>query len=156
MLYHLFDVFVHFRNTKWAGVQHFYTFTCSYSEDSDQSLRRALCWLPRIQSVFRRTEKTDQTARIWRPVGVFAGPRCSLVGNAVPRLESFYLDIVLNNPCPAEPGYACLCKQCRSRSVGLEAKWSGSAPFVIKSVNLYEHTWSNNLIGWQLQLGVAS
>ena len=22
------------------------------------------------------------------------------------------------NPCPAEPGYTCLCKQCRSRSVG--------------------------------------
>ena len=64
-------------------------------------------------------EDSDQTARIWRPVGVFAGRRCSLVGNAVPRLESFYLDIVLNNPCPAEPGYACLCKQCRSRSVGL-------------------------------------
>ena len=38
----------------------------------------------------------------------------------------------------------CICKQCRSRSV------------VIKYMNFYQQHWSNNLIGWQLEVGVAS
>ena len=35
---------------------------------------------------------------------------------------------------------SCLCKQCRSRSVGLEANWSRSALFAIKYVNLYQQS----------------
>ena len=31
-----------------------------------------------------------------------------------------------------------------------EAKWSGSALFVIKYVNYYEQSGSSNLIGWKL------
>ena len=37
-----------------------------------------------------------------------------------------------------------------------EANWSGSALFVIKYVNLYKKPGSNNLIGWKLEVGVAS
>ena len=37
-----------------------------------------------------------------------------------------------------------------------EANWSGSALFVIKYVNLYQNSGSSNLIGWKLEVGVAS
>ena len=37
-----------------------------------------------------------------------------------------------------------------------EAKWSGSALFVIKYVNFYQKLGSSNLIGWKLEVGVAS
>ena len=37
-----------------------------------------------------------------------------------------------------------------------EANWSGSAPFVIKYVNLYQEPGSSNMIGWKLEVGVAS
>ena len=37
-----------------------------------------------------------------------------------------------------------------------EANWSGSAVFAIKYVNLYQQPWSSNLIGWKLEMGVAS
>ena len=37
-----------------------------------------------------------------------------------------------------------------------EANWSGSALFVIKYVNFYQKTRSSNLIGWKLEVGVAS
>ena len=37
-----------------------------------------------------------------------------------------------------------------------EANWSGSALFVIQYMNLYQQAWSSNLIGWQLEVGVAS
>ena len=37
-----------------------------------------------------------------------------------------------------------------------EANWSGSALFVIKYVNLEQTPRSSNLIGWKLEVGVAS
>ena len=37
-----------------------------------------------------------------------------------------------------------------------EANWSGSVLFVIQYVNLYQHSALSNLIGWQLQMGMAS
>ena len=37
-----------------------------------------------------------------------------------------------------------------------EANWSGSALFFIKYVNLYWQPESSNLIGWKLEVGVAS
>ena len=37
-----------------------------------------------------------------------------------------------------------------------EANWSGSALFAFKYVNLYQQTRSSNLIGWKLEVGVAS
>ena len=37
-----------------------------------------------------------------------------------------------------------------------EANWSGSALFVIKYVNFYQKLGSSNLIGWKLEVGVAS
>ena len=37
-----------------------------------------------------------------------------------------------------------------------EANWSGSALFVIKNVNFYPKSRSSNLIGWNLEVGVAS
>ena len=37
-----------------------------------------------------------------------------------------------------------------------EANWSGSALFAIKYVDSYQQSGSNNLIGWKLEMGVAS
>ena len=37
-----------------------------------------------------------------------------------------------------------------------EANWSGSALFVIKYVNFYQKGRANNLIGWKLEVSVAS
>ena len=37
-----------------------------------------------------------------------------------------------------------------------EANWSGSALFAIKYVYLDQQPWSSNLIGWKLEMGVAS
>ena len=37
-----------------------------------------------------------------------------------------------------------------------EANWSESALFVIKYVNFYQKLGSSNLIGWKLEVGVAS
>ena len=37
-----------------------------------------------------------------------------------------------------------------------EANWSGSALFVIKYVNFYQKPGSSNLIGWKLEVVVAS
>ena len=37
-----------------------------------------------------------------------------------------------------------------------EANWSGSALFVMKYVNLYKKSGSSNLIGWKLEMDVAS
>ena len=37
-----------------------------------------------------------------------------------------------------------------------EANWSESALFVIKCVNFYQKLGSSNLIGWKLEVGVAS
>ena len=37
-----------------------------------------------------------------------------------------------------------------------EANWSGSALFVIKYVKFYQKPWSCNLIGWKIEVGVAS
>ena len=40
--------------------------------------------------------------------------------------------------------------------VSEEANWSGAALFVIKYVNFYPKPDSINLIGWKLEVGVAS
>ena len=37
-----------------------------------------------------------------------------------------------------------------------EANWSGSALFAIKYANLYQQSGSSYLIGWKLEVGVAS
>ena len=37
-----------------------------------------------------------------------------------------------------------------------ETNWSGSALFVIDSMNLYQQPESSNLTGWKLEVGVAS
>ena len=37
-----------------------------------------------------------------------------------------------------------------------EANWPGPALFVIKYVNFYQTSGSSNLIGWKLEVGVAS
>ena len=37
-----------------------------------------------------------------------------------------------------------------------EAHWFGSALLVIKYVNFYQNPRSSNLIGWKLEVGVAS
>ena len=37
-----------------------------------------------------------------------------------------------------------------------EANWSGSTLFVIKYMNFYQKPGSSNLIGWNLEVGMAS
>ena len=37
-----------------------------------------------------------------------------------------------------------------------EANWSGYALFAVKYVNLYQQSGSSDLIGWKLEVGVAS
>ena len=37
-----------------------------------------------------------------------------------------------------------------------EANWSGSTLFAIQYVNLYQYFGSSILIGWQLEMGMAS
>ena len=37
-----------------------------------------------------------------------------------------------------------------------EASWLGSALFAFKYVNIYQKPSSSNLIGWKLEMGVAS
>ena len=37
-----------------------------------------------------------------------------------------------------------------------EASWSGSALFAIQYLNLYQQPGSSNLIGWKLEMGMAS
>ena len=75
-------------------------------------------------------------------------PRDTYYYNAsvIPVVPHFLTLALLNKDIP------CLCKQCRSE----EANWSGSTLFVIKYVNLYQQPGSSNLIGWKLEVGVAS
>ena len=62
------------------------------------------------------------------------------------------LNVVLLNPiCPAFANGAD-----PHQLASEEANWSGSALFVIKYVNLYHQPWASILIGWQLEVGVAS
>ena len=62
------------------------------------------------------------------------------------------------NPCPAEPGYHLPLQTSvdPDQLASEEANWSGSALFAIQFVNLYQQPWSSNLIGWKLEMGVAS
>ena len=52
----------------------------------------------------------------------------------------------------------CLSKQVESDQLASEeeANWSESALFAIKYVNLYQKPGSSSLIGWKLEVGVAS
>ena len=56
----------------------------------------------------------------------------------IEELEAHFLPLEFN-PSPAESGY-----------MSEEANWSGSAPFSIKYVNLYQYSGSSYLIGWKL------
>ena len=65
---------------------------------------------------------------------------------------------MLINPCPA---WTWICPTFANRVApdqlaSSEANWSGSALFVIKYVNLIQQPWSDNLIGWNLEVGVPS
>ena len=59
----------------------------------------------------------------------------------------------LINPSPAEPGYT---RVDPDQLASEEPNRSGSALFVIKYLNLYEQLGLSNLIGWKLEVGLAS
>ena len=71
-------------------------------------------------------------------------------------LQTWWI-LYLINSCPAEPEYPAF-----ANSVDLdqlaseEVNWSGSALFVFKYLNIYQWPGSSNLIGWKLDVGVAS
>ena len=68
-----------------------------------------------------------------------------------------YLDIDILTPVLLNSYMPCLCKQYLWRQgISEEANWSGSTLFFIKYLNLYHPPRSNNLIGWKLEVGVAS
>ena len=61
------------------------------------------------------------------------------------------------NPSPAEPALPAFANSVDPDQLASEeANWSGSALFVIKYVTLYQQPRSSNLIGWKLEVGVAS
>ena len=57
------------------------------------------------------------------------------------------------NPIPAEPIANSVDPD---HLAAEEASWSGSALFAIKYMNLYQQSGSSNLIGWKLEMGMAS
>ena len=60
-------------------------------------------------------------------------------------------------PSPAEPEYSVIANSVDPHQLtSEEANWSGSALFAIKYVNLYQQPGSSDLIGWKLEMGVAS
>ena len=62
------------------------------------------------------------------------------------------------NPGPAEPWiHPAFANSVDPEQMASEkASWSGSALFVIKYVNLYQQLEPNNLMGWQLEVGLAT
>ena len=142
-------------------------FRCVHSEDSDQPAHS--CSLIRI---FTGHILDIQRCKIspsgeWRLIRLWR-LQANLSHYCVHMLT---LDLL-------SPDIPCLCKQCRSRSLPLqtvkiqipafansvapdqlaskEANWSGSALFAIQYVNIYQKSGWSNLIGWQLEMGVAS
>ena len=58
------------------------------------------------------------------------------------------------NPCPAEPGDTLPLQIVETdHLVSQEANWSGSTLFAIQYMNLYQQCGSNNLTGWNLEVG---
>ena len=68
------------------------------------------------------------------------------------KVRKLYLTLVLLNPiCPAFANSIDL-----DQLASEEVNWSGSALFIIKLVNMYQQSESRNLIGWKLEVGVAT
>ena len=63
----------------------------------------------------------------------------------------------MDNPSLAEYDMPCLSKSIDPDQLASEeANRTGSALFVIKYENFYQKPGSSNLIGWKLEVGVAS
>ena len=61
------------------------------------------------------------------------------------------------NPDPSEPRYILTANSVDPDQLASEeANWSSSALFAIQYLNLYQQPGSSNLIGWKLEVGVAS
>ena len=77
-----------------------------------------------------------------------------------PRIWTTPFDILLMhlNPCPAEPRiYPAFANSVDPDQLASEeANWSGSAQFIILYVNCYQQPGSSYLIGWKLEVGMAS
>ena len=70
-----------------------YNVACAISEDSDQ-LHNCAVWYESLQGtiwVAKDSEDSDQMALLHRLIWVFAGHTCNLVGNAVARLNGYYI-----------------------------------------------------------------
>ena len=68
------------------------------------------------------------------------------------RVSKYLLTILmLNTPCSVLANSVD-----QDQLASEEANWSGSALFVIKYVYFYQKPGSSNLIGWKLEVGVAS
>ena len=58
--------------------------------------------------------------------------------------------LLMNTTCPV------LANSIDPDQLASEANWSGSALLVTKYMNFYQQPGSSNLIGWKLEVGVAS
>ena len=66
-------------------------------------------------------------------------------------LTMILIILLLNTTCPV------LANRAEPDQLAFEeANWFGSALFVIKYVNFYQKPGSSNLLGWKLEVGVAS
>ena len=71
-------------------------------------------------------------------------------------LVSIGPDIGSINPSLAEPRYTVFAQIDPDQVAFSEAKWSGSTLFVNKYMNWYQQPVSCYLIGWKLEVGMAS
>ena len=100
-----------------------------------------------------RITKTEQTVRMRMLIWVFVGRTCQKVRFLNIRLKfCFHF-----NPSLAKHGMPVLANSVDPDQLASEeANWSGSALFDIIHVNFYQKPGSSNLIGWKLEVGVAS
>ena len=71
--------------------------------------------------------------------------------------ETDYIQTTIINPSLANTTCPVLANRVDPDQLASEkANWSGSVLFIFKYVNFYKKCGSSNLIGWKLEVGVAS
>ena len=71
-------------------------------------------------------------------------------------MARYTLHVTLLNLFMLNLNISCLCSVDPDQMASEEANWSGSALFITRYVNLYQQSGSSDLIGWKLEVGMAS
>ena len=134
----LFSVFVGFFFITWwvlfekSRLKYKWTHACDKVQLGEQQNSRPdcshLCSICRQPSLYRYSMVLDTTAKF--------------VIMTIWLSWNLRLTLVLLNP-----DRPCLCKQCRSRSVGF---WRSQLIWICTVCHSVQQPWSNNLIGWKL------